>query len=46
MEYYADRENRTWKKIEKRYKLYESDPHFATLRKEQIGKLLSVPGYI
>lgn len=30
LEYYAERENRTWKKIEKRYNLFEKDPHFST----------------
>jgi hypothetical protein len=29
-DYNADRDNRIWKKIDKRLKIYESDPHFAT----------------
>lgn len=29
-EYNADRDNRIWKKIDKRVKIYEADPHFAT----------------
>lgn len=40
LEYYADREGRTWKKIEKRLNLYEKDPHFSTLWKEKLWPIL------
>lgn len=31
MEYYSEREDRTWKMINKYYQFYDKDPHFATL---------------
>jgi hypothetical protein len=36
LEYYADREGRTWKKIEKRLTIFEKDPHFSTNWKEKL----------
>jgi hypothetical protein len=31
LEFYNERENKTWKKIEVRYKMFEWDPHFASM---------------
>lgn len=45
LEFYNERDNRTWKKIEIRYKMFEADPHFASMRWEQMEKLLVKPGY-
>jgi len=46
LDFYNERENKTWKKIEIRYKKFESDPHFASMRWDQLDKLLTTPGYI
>jgi hypothetical protein len=43
LEFYNERENKTWKKIEIWYKMYESDPHFASLRNNQLKDLLTTP---
>ena len=46
IEFYGDRESRTWKKIEKRYNHFDKDPHFPTLYYEQLQQLLETPGYV
>ncbi len=46
-EYNADRDNRIWKKIDKRVKIYEWDPHFATQYKKVFEWMITgevVPG--
>lgn len=40
MEYYTDRDNRIWKKIEKWKNSYETDPHFATMCNNELVPLL------
>jgi hypothetical protein len=46
LEFYNERDNRAWKKIEIWYKMFEADPHFASLRWDQLEKLLTTPGYV
>lgn len=46
LEFYNEREWRTWKKIEKRYKMFEWDPHFATLYFDQLQPLLTSKWYM
>ena len=46
LEFYNERDNKTWKKIEVRYKMFEADPHFASMWWAQMEKLLTTPGYI
>lgn len=46
LEFYNERENKTWKKIEIWYKMYESDPHFSSLRNSQLKDLLTTPWYV
>jgi len=41
MEYYTARDNRVWKKIERRQKIYEADAHFSSLFPRKIKALIS-----
>ncbi len=40
LEHYVDRENFTWKKIEKWYSLFEKDPHFATQWRDKLHPII------
>ena len=42
-EFYTNRENRTWKRIEDRYKIFQADPNYSELYKEQLIPILSKP---
>ncbi len=46
LEFFNERENKTWKKIDVRYKLYDSDPHFSSLWDEQLTKIITNPWYV
>lgn len=39
MEYYIERDNRVRKKIERRQKIYEGDPHFSSFAKFELKKM-------
>lgn len=40
VEYNLDRDNRVWKKIEKRLKVFESDPHFPSFFANVLSKMI------
>ena len=40
MEYYTDRDNRIWKKIEKWQKIYEADKHFPSFFRNNFQKMI------
>ena len=40
MEYYTDRDNRVWKKIEKWQKIYENDAHFSSFFRFNFQKMV------
>ena len=40
MEYYAARDNRVWKKIERRQKMYEADAHFSSLYPKTLKNMI------
>ena len=44
-EFYTNRENRTWKRIEERYKIFQADPNYSELYKEQLIPILKKPWY-
>jgi len=43
-EHYSNRDKFTWEKIEKWYKVFEQDPHFSSMRKEKLQKILMWDG--
>ena len=44
-EFYTNRENRTWKRIEEWYKIFQADPNYSELYKEQLIPILNKPWY-
>lgn len=42
-DFYTNRENRTWKKIDKRYKLFEGEPNYSECYKEVLLPILKEP---
>ena len=44
-EFYVNRENRTWKKIERWYKIFDSETNYSELYNEHLLKILQKPGY-
>ena len=45
-EFYTNRENRTWKKIEERYKIFESDPNYSEYFAEHLQHILNRSWYV
>jgi len=45
-EFYTNRENRTWKKIETRYKIFEADPNYSEFFNEHLQHILSRQWYV
>jgi hypothetical protein len=43
-EHYSNRDKFTWEKIEKWYKVFEQDPHFSSMRREKLEKILMWEG--
>ncbi|MEI8091448.1 MAG: hypothetical protein WCG98_04360 [bacterium] len=41
MDYYTDRDDRVWKKIEKWQKVFEKDAHFPTFYRDILDKMVS-----
>jgi len=44
-EFYTNRENRTWKKIEEWYKIFQADPNYSELYKDHLIPILNKPWY-
>jgi hypothetical protein len=45
LEYYNDRDNRTWKKIDRWYKAYSADPMYPAEYNDFLIPMLSKEGY-